>query len=314
MAERMRTSVHARALTIGSRGSQLALWQAHHVACQLQQRGVASQIEVIKTTGDRLQTAPLGQSNGKALFTKEIEDALLAGSIDVAVHSLKDLATDMPHGLTIAAIPEREDPRDAILGRKLGDVPAGARVGTSSGRRAGQLRLSRPDIDVQPIRGNVDTRIRKLRQGQYDAIVLAVAGLRRLGLEQDIAEIFEPEQMCPAAGQGALAIQTREMDAAYEICSGLNHEASRQAVLCERTALGTVGGGCELPVGAFAQIVDGVLRAIAVVISADGKHVLRATSSGSPECAEKVGRALAEDVVRQGAARILAESKLAENR
>src|SRR5581483_9904311 len=168
-------------LIIGSRGSQLALWQANHIASCLNELGVTSRIEVIKTTGDHLQSASLRQEGGKGLFTKEIEEALLAGSIDVAVHSLKDLPTETREGLSIAAIPERDDPRDAILGCKLGDLVHGARVGTSSGRRAAQIRLLRPHLKLESIRGNVDTRLRKLKKGQYDAILLAVAGLRRLG-------------------------------------------------------------------------------------------------------------------------------------
>src|SRR3982751_1870674 len=200
----------AKVLTIGSRGSHLALWQAHYVAKQLTKLGIESHIEIIKTTGDHLQTASLAQAGGKGLFTKEIEEALLNGAIDLAVHSLKDLPTENPSGLCIAAVPEREDPHDAMAGKQLNELAKGARVGTSSGRRAAQLRRLRPDLHVEPIRGNVDTRLRKLKEGQYDAIMLAAAGLRRLGLEHEIAQIFSPEEICPAPGQGALAIQTRE--------------------------------------------------------------------------------------------------------
>ncbi|MDQ2834548.1 MAG: hydroxymethylbilane synthase, partial [Acidobacteriota bacterium] len=259
----------AGTLTIGSRGSHLALWQARHVAGLLEQAGVETRIEIIKTTGDHLQTASLVQAGGKGLFTKEIEDALLAGTIDLAVHSLKDLPTETPEGLMIAAIPKREDPRDALAGKRLKDLAEGARVGTSSGRRAAQLRVLRPDIRIEPVRGNVDTRLRKLKEGQYDAIMLAAAGLCRLGLEGEIAEILSPEVMCPAAGQGALAIETRTGDEAYEICRALDHAQSFQAVTCERAALSALGGGCQLPVGAFAEVIGAALRLTAVVVAPD---------------------------------------------
>src|SRR4051794_26181977 len=177
------TSSGVKTLTIGSRGSHLALWQANYVAGQLSQLGVATRIKIIRTTGDHLQTASLVQAGGKGLFTKEIEDALLSDEIDLAVHSLKDLPTENPPGLTIAAIPEREDPRDAIAGLTLADLPQSARVGTSSGRRGAQLRILRPDLCIEPIRGNIDTRLKKLKWGDFDAILLAAAGLKRLGLE-----------------------------------------------------------------------------------------------------------------------------------
>ncbi len=224
------------------------------MAGRLKDLGVASEIQIIKTTGDHLQTASLVQAGGKGLFTKEIEDALLAHSIDVAVHSLKDLPTENPAGLTIAAIPEREDPRDALVGKRLAELPQGARVGTSSNRRAAQLRLLRPDFVIDPVRGNVDTRLRKLHEGQYDAIVLAAAGLRRLGLQNEIAELFSPEQICPAPGQGALGIQTRAEDRAREICAQLNDELTARAVRCERAVLAALGGGCQLPIGAYAEV------------------------------------------------------------
>lgn len=295
-----------KTLTIGSRGSKLALWQAHHVASRLTQLGATTRIEVIKTTGDHLQTASLAQAGGKGLFTKEIEDALLAGSIDLAVHSLKDLPTETPPGLAIAAIPPREDPRDAMVGLRVADLPLGARVGTSSGRRAAQLRLLRPDLQIDPVRGNVDTRLRKLKDGEFDAIVLAAAGLLRLGLDREIAEVLLPEQVCPAPGQGALAIQTRMGDPAQWVCQELNDEATEQAVTCERAALAALGGGCQLPIGAFARIVDDSLDLIAVVISPDGSHHLKARVSGARAKPKDLGRRAAEELVRQGADKILA--------
>ncbi len=293
-------------LTIGSRGSQLALWQAHYVAELLGKSSIQTRIEIIKTTGDHLQTASLVQAGGKGLFTKEIEDALLAGAIDLAVHSLKDLPTEAPAGLAIAAIPEREDPRDALVGKRLSQLHMGARVGTSSGRRAAQLRVLRPDLAIEPVRGNVDTRLRKLKEGQYDAILLAAAGLRRLGLIGEIAELFSPEQMCPAAGQGALAIQTRADDEAFAICRTLNHEASFQAVTCERAALAALGGGCQLPVGAFADAVNGTLRLLAVVVAPDGSRHLRENDEGPTSQPHELGLRVAEKLLSRGAREILA--------
>jgi hydroxymethylbilane synthase len=299
----------ARILTIGSRGSQLALWQAQFVAAHLERRGVTTRIEIIKTTGDHLQTASLVQAGGKGLFTKEIEEALLTGTIDVAVHSLKDLPTEGREDLVIAAIPEREDPRDAIVGSALENVPHGALVGTSSGRRAAQLRLLRPDLQIQPIRGNIDTRLRKLKEGQYDAIVLAAAGLRRLGLTHEISELLSPQQMCPAPGQGALAIQTRVDDPAREICTQFNDEPTSQAVTCERTVLAALGGGCQLPVGTFAEPMGETLKVIAVVLSPDGSRCLRVESAGPRHLPEELGQAVAADLISRGADQILSESK-----
>src|SRR6266700_15026 len=203
-------------LVIGSRGSQLALWQAHWVQARLAALGLESRIEIIKTTGDKVTSVPLSSVGGKGLFTKEIEEALLARQVDLAVHSLKDLPTTIPEGLQITAIPEREDPRDAIVGRRLAELSEGARVGTSSLRRSAQLRRVRPDLQVESVRGNVDTRLRKLDEGQYESIVLAAAGLTRLGWSGRIAEFLEPEVMCPAVGQGALAVETRIGDNACQ--------------------------------------------------------------------------------------------------
>lgn len=299
-------SAQAATLTIGSRGSRLALWQARHISGLLEQAGVETRIEIIKTTGDHLQTASLTQAGGKGLFTKEIEDALLAGVIDLAVHSLKDLPVETPAGLVIASIPEREDPRDAMVGKCMRDLPPGARVGTSSGRRAAQLRLLRPDIGIEPVRGNVDTRLRKLKEGQYDALILAAAGLQRLGLESEIAEILSPEVMCPAPGQGALAIETRAADKAYEVCRALNHAPSSQAAICERAALAALGGGCQLPVGAFAEVTGAALRLTVVVVAPDGSRRLRAQGAAPAEDGEQLGRRLARELLARGAGSILA--------
>ena len=289
-----------RTLVIGSRGSQLALWQANFIAERLNEIDVATRIEIIRTTGDHLQTASLVQAGGKGLFTKEIEDALLNRTIDVAVHSLKDLPTETPDGLTIAAIPERDSPFDAIVGSRLADLPQGALVGTSSNRRSAQLRILRPDLDIQPIRGNVDTRLRKQKSGEFHAILLATAGLRRLGLEHEIAETFSAGQICPAPGQGALGIQTRQDDEALRICRALNHEATEQSVLCERTVLSALGGGCQLPVGAFACLTrNHTWSARAIVVAPDGSRSLHETDE-HPD-AVKLGHLLAERLVSKGA-------------
>jgi len=296
----------AKTLIIGSRGSALALWQARFIASLLDESGFSTRIEIIKTTGDHLQTASLTQVGGKGLFTKEIEDALLAGAIDLAVHSLKDLPVELPAGLRIAAIPERENPFDALLGAKLQDLCAGARVGTSSGRRAAQLRRLQSDLDIQPIRGNVDTRLRKLNGGQFDAILLAVAGLKRLGFEDQIAHVFSPREICPAPGQGALAIETRTSGDPYEICNRLNHAPTSEAVHCERAVLAGLGGGCQLPLGAFAEKTDNGLSIQAIVVSPGGGQCVRAEAAGHD--AEELGRSVAEDLLRRGAGRLLAQS------
>lgn len=300
------TVAAAKTLIIGSRGSALALWQARFIASLLDESGFSTRIEIIKTTGDHLQTASLTQVGGKGLFTKEIEDALLAGAIDLAVHSLKDLPVELPEGLRIAAIPERENPFDALLGAKLQDLCAGARVGTSSGRRAAQLRRLRSDLDIQPIRGNVDTRLRKLNGGQFDAILLAVAGLKRLGFEDQIAHVFSPREICPAPGQGALAIETRTSGDPYEICNRLNHAPTSEAVHCERAVLAGLGGGCQLPLGAFAEKTDNGLSIQAIVVSPGGEQCVRAEAAGHD--AEELGRSVAEDLLRRGAGRLLAQS------
>src|SRR5690242_15646281 len=231
-------------LVIASRGSQLALWQAHWVEAQLQQRGHEVCIEIIKTTGDKITDVPLSKVGTKGLFTKEIEEALLDGRADLAVHSLKDLPTDLPEGLMLAAVPEREDPRDAIVGKRLDELPQGSRVGTSSLRRSAQLRRLRPDLAIESMRGNVDTRLRKLDEGQYDAILLAAAGLKRLGWGDRIAEALPPETMCSAVGQGALAIETLASGKGFEACRMLDDAETHAAVSAERGLLGALGGGC----------------------------------------------------------------------
>jgi hydroxymethylbilane synthase len=291
-------------LVIASRGSQLALWQARWVQQQLKDLGHASRIDIIKTTGDKITDVPLAQVGAKGLFTKEIEEALLEGRADLAVHSLKDLPTELPAGLTLAATPPREDARDAIVGLRFADLPKGAKLGTSSLRRAAQLRRLRPDLEIEPVRGNLDTRLRKLDAGQYAAIVLAAAGLKRLGWEERIAEILSPEMVCPAVGQGALAIETAG-GAGFEACRALDHAPTRAAVTAERALLGALGGGCQVPIGAHASVQDGRLHMIAVVVSPDGKSLVRDEAAGAGADAEQIGRALGEALLAAGADDIL---------
>lgn len=293
-------------LTIGSRGSQLALWQARWIEGRLEAFGESARIEIIKTTGDKITDVPLAKVGTKGLFTKEIEEALLDGRIDVAVHSLKDLPTEMPAGLVIAAVPEREDPCDALVGRKLADLPPGAKVGTSSLRRVAQIRALRPDIVIESVRGNVDTRLRKLDEGMYDAIVLAAAGLKRLGWESRIAEILPPEVMCPAVGQGALAVETRgDGGAGQQVCARLNHETTRIAVAAERALLGALGGGCQVPIGAYATCEGETLRLLGLVASPDGETVIRRQTFGAPSDAERLGRELGRELLAAGGSQIL---------
>ena len=245
-------------LRIGSRGSQLALWQANHISALLRARGHEVEIEIIHTTGDKITDVALAKVGTKGMFTKEIEEALAAGRVDLAVHSLKDLPTELPNGFEIAAITERQDPRDAFCSRSFSnieDLPKGARVGTSSLRRQAQLKAIRPDLDIHPLRGNVDTRLRKLEQGEYDAIILASAGLKRLGKTELIKQIIPAEIMCPAAGQGALGIEIRQGDAeTLSLLDFLNDPYARAATTCERALLNSLGGGCQVPIGAFAEV------------------------------------------------------------
>lgn len=292
-------------LTIASRGSQLALWQARWVSAQLAGRGHECRIEIIKTTGDKISDVPLAKVGTKGLFTKEIEEALLDGRADLAVHSLKDLPTELPAGLVLAAVPEREDPRDAVVGKRLSGLPHGAKVGTSSLRRAAQLRKLRPDLVVESVRGNLDTRLRKLDEGQYDAILLAAAGLKRLGWESRIAEILNPDVMCSAVGQGALAIETRAAGPGRDACASLDHPDTHAAVAAERGVLGSLGGGCQVPIGAHAIVRDGHLHILGIVASPDGAEVIRAESEGPAAEAESIGRALGAELLSRGARQIL---------
>jgi hydroxymethylbilane synthase len=272
------------------------------VAAQLSAAGHPCRIEIVKTTGDKITDVPLAKVGTKGLFTKEIEEALLDGRADLAVHSLKDLPTELPEGLVLAAVPEREDPRDAVVGKTLVRLPLGARVGTSSLRRAAQLRQLRPDLQVESVRGNLDTRLRKLDEGQYDAILLAAAGLKRLGWGGRIAEILPPEQMCPAVGQGALAIETR---AGFDQVAMLDHAETHTAVLAERAVLAALGGGCQVPIGAYATVSEGHIHVLAIVAAPDGTQVIRAEAEGQAAQAADIGARLAADLLQRGAREIL---------
>ena len=292
-------------LVIGTRGSQLALCQARWVAARLERVGTRSAIRVIKTTGDRAQRvslAELGRQQGvKGLFTKEIEDALLAGSVDLAVHSLKDLPTVLDSRLELGCVPRRADPRDVLVGKRTEALVAGDHVGTGSVRRAAQLRDLLPDACVAGIRGNVDTRLRKLREGRFAAIVLAAAGLERLGLQREVAEYLEPDRMVPAIGQGALGIETRAGDRrVLQAIAPLHDEATATEVAAERSLLRALGGGCEVPLGAHASFRNGQLTLLAAAARRGG-GMIRLAETASAESPLALGARLADRLRELGA-------------
>jgi hydroxymethylbilane synthase len=304
-------------LRIGSRGSQLALWQAKHIAALLRKEGHSVDIKIIKTTGDRLQLVTFAQVGSKGMFTKEIEEALADGSVDLAVHSLKDLPTELPDPFTLAATPERVDPRDVFVSvnyENLAALPQGARVGTSSQRRRAQLKAARPDLSVKEFRGNVDTRLRKLADGQVDAILLAAAGLDRLEKTEWVRERLEPQEFCPAAGQGALGIETRKNDAVtITAVTFLNHAATRFAVTVERVALAALGGGCQVPIGVHcrAAIREGAElwdEVFAVVAAPETGYAVRVHYRALHAGADPVtlGRLVAQKLIDAGAGPLLA--------
>jgi hydroxymethylbilane synthase len=297
-------------LTIGTRGSQLALWQAKYIKNRLNSHFPELQItlKIIKTTGDRIQDRSL-VGVGKGVFTKEIELALLDGSIDLAVHSMKDLPTELPDGLCIGAIPAREDPRDVLVtksGLLLDELPEGAKLGTGSPRRRAQLNFLRSDLQVADIRGNLDTRLRKLREGDFDGLILAAAGIKRLIGAEIITEYFEIDDMVPAPGQGALGIEIREADDSMrEWLQVLNDPDSETTVLAERVALAGLGGGCQVPIGVNARIIDSQLHLVGIVCSPDGKQRVCEKLSGTPTAALKLGRILATKLIQNGAHELL---------
>jgi len=296
-------------LRIGSRGSQLALWQANHVAALLREQGHGVEIEIIRTTGDKVLDVALAKVGTKGMFTKEIEEALADRRVDLAVHSMKDVPTELESKFHLAAILKREDPRDAFISvrfSRLDDLPRGAKVGTSSLRRQCQLKAVRPDLEIFPLRGNVDTRLKKLEGGEYDAIILAAAGVHRLGLDQHVRTRIAAEVMCPAVGQGALAIEIRNDDsAARDILAFLDDAYTRVAIECERALLGALGGGCQVPIGAYAQKIGDGLNLNAMVGRPDGSLILREQASGRDP--QALGRETAQTLLTRGADKILRE-------
>lgn len=302
-------------IRIGSRGSALARWQAEYVAVRLQKKGHEASIQIVVTTGDRRKN-PFLEVGVKGMFAKELEEALLDGRIDLAVHSLKDLPAEMAGELTLAAIPERADARDAFVSlryQSLATLPKGAVVGTSSLRRQAQLRVLRSDLEIRELRGNVDTRLRKLQEGQYDAIVLAAAGLDRLRQTELIRERFAPKDLCPAAGQGALAVECRTEDSALRNqLAALDDPEARFAITAERAALATLEGGCHVPIGVHCARVTGGWHLLGTVAQPDGSRIVREQMHLDardilPERARKAGQRIAERLLEQGAGELLAE-------
>ena len=296
-------------IIIGSRGSKLALCQAEWVKTRLMAAGHQVEIKIIKTSGDKLVDVPLPQSGVKGLFIKEIEEALIAGVVHLAVHSLKDLPNDQPDELYVAAVPRREDARDVLISRDLkvfAQLPPASRVGTSSLRRRSQAAHLRPDLEIVPVRGNIDTRFSKLDRGDYDALIIAAAGAHRLGLQARIIQYFSIEQICPAVGQGALAIEIRKGDTRIELAvAPLDHPATHQAIRAERATLRRLGGGCQLPIAAYALQEDDCLRLQGVVASLDGARLIRAAATGPADNPENLGAVVADSLVKQGAHDIL---------
>ena len=298
-----------KSLRIGTRGSTLARWQAEFVRAGLARHGVAAELVIVSTSGDRDRQSSLRVIGGKGVFTKELEDALLEERIDLAVHSMKDMPTTLPAGLAIAAICEREDVRDALISRgglKLDQLPSGARIGTSSLRRQAQLRHYRRDLEMVDMRGNVDTRLAKVAQGNYDAIILAKAGLDRLGKAGQISEIVPPEICLPAAGQGAIGIETRKReDELSAAVRKLNHDPSQAAVEAERAVLAGLEGGCQVPIGVWCRMESGSLVVDACVLSADGTESIRERRTGAWEHAIELGRSVGAALLDRGADRLL---------
>ncbi len=300
---------------IGSRGSDLALWQANWIKSQLEElhAELTVEIQIIKTSGDKIQDVPLTKIGGKGLFVKEIEEALLRKEIDIAVHSMKDVPMNLPIELEIAVITERENPFDALISRnnvKLADLPKGAKVGTGSLRRSSQLLQYRPDLKIVPLRGNIDTRLKKLESEGLDAIILASAGLRRMGWQDKITEIIPAEILLPAMGQGAVGIEARRYDhKVHELIVPLDHEETHWAVEAERAFVGELEGGCQVPIGAYATINmdQDELTLKGVVASLDGKTIYQWDKQGQPFEAKKLGRELGKDLLKMGADKILKE-------
>jgi hydroxymethylbilane synthase len=299
-------------LKIGTRGSKLALAQSQWVKEKIEARNPDLVVELvtIKTTGDKILDSPLNKIGGKALFVKEIEEALLKKTVDLAVHSLKDVPAEIPDGLVLSAFPEREDPRDAFISiryQALEDLPQGAKVGTSSLRRSAQLLAMRPDLKLVPLRGNVDTRLRKLEKRDLQAIILATAGMRRLGLESHITQFIPSEQVLPAIGQGALGLEVRcDDERTMNLLEFLNHEETAVTVSAERAFLKELEGGCQVPVAAFCRLIDNQLHLEGMVAELDGSKIIRDKVMGEKAKAEQIGVTLARKLIDAGANKILA--------
>ena len=298
-----------RILRIGTRGSMLAKWQAESVRKQLfAATGMEAEIVIIKTSGDKMQQAPLTQIGGKGIFIKELEEALLEESIDLAVHSVKDVPTDVPSRLVFPAVCRRDDVRDCLVGTTLANLRQGARVGTSSLRRQAQLIHLRPDLDLRDLRGNVDTRLRKVESGEYDAVMVAKAGLGRLGLSQRISEVLSPEVCMPAVGQGAITIECRlkDMEAA-DLLALLDDRETRTAIVAERALLSALQGGCQVPMGAWARVERNELLLDACVCSVDGSQYVKQRATAPPDQAAQLGERMARVLIEAGAQSILEE-------
>ncbi|RJR22643.1 MAG: hydroxymethylbilane synthase [Nitrospiraceae bacterium] len=303
-----------RKIIIATRGSKLALWQAEWIKSLLLDINPDFDIELnkIKTTGDKILDVPLAQVGGKGLFVKEIEEAMLRGEADLAVHSMKDVPTDLPAGLHLSAITKREDPRDAFIAGKgiksLNELPGGANIGTSSLRRICQLLNLRPDLKITQLRGNVDTRLRKVAEGEFDAIILAAAGVKRLGFADRITERLSVEISLPAIGQGAVGIECRVDDVFInDLLKKLNHEETAVCVRAERAFLKKLEGGCQVPIAAYAKLVDGKIVIAGLVGSLDGRTLIKDKLEGAPDKAEYIGTTLAENILAKGARKILDE-------
>ncbi len=298
-------------VTIGTRGSQLALWQANWVkgAICSHHPDVTVELAIIKTLGDKILDVPLAKVGGKGLFVKEIEEALLDGRVDLAVHSMKDMPADIPEGLCIGAIPEREEPRDVLItrsGQPLDLLRQGARVGTSSLRRSAQLLYVRPDLTIVPLRGNLDTRLKKLERESLDAIVLAAAGVRRLGLADRITQVLDESVMLPAVGQGALCIETREKDPRIaSVVAALDDLPTRQVVMGERAFLKRLEGGCQVPIAGHGHINENGYTLTGLVCDVDGSHQIKQARTGPEASSERIGLELAEALLAEGAGEIL---------
>lgn len=305
-------STPPRKLVIASRESALAMWQAHHIQARLQALYPDASVEILgmTTTGDQILDSPLARIGGKGLFVKELEQALADGRADLAVHSMKDVPMNLPEGFALAATGEREDPRDAFVSvryQRLEDLPQGSVVGTSSLRRQSQLQARFPHLKIESLRGNLQTRLRKLDEGQYAAIILAAAGLKRLGLEDRITQLISPENSIPAVGQGALGIEIRaDRDDIRTLLQPLNHTDTAACVEAERAMSRALAGSCTVPLGAYAHIDNGALRMTGFVASVNGSEMVRDSVEGSPQDADALGRALAEKLIAHGADRILA--------